>query len=54
MPGKHTNVLAVKTAVHISRVSLNSRFAGEIRCFVVCLDVLCTSLMASLAFLLWN
>lgn len=40
MPGKHTNVLAAKTAAHISSVSLNSRFAGEIRCFAVCLDVL--------------
>lgn len=40
VPGKHTDVLAVKTAVHISSVSLNSRFAGEIRRFVVCLDVL--------------
>lgn len=36
MPDKHTNVLAVETAVHISNVSLNSRSAGEIRCFVVC------------------
>lgn len=40
MPSKYADVLAVKTAAHISSVSLNSRFAGEIRCFVVCLDVL--------------
>lgn len=37
MPGKHMNVLAVRTAAHISSVSLISRFAREIRCFVACL-----------------
>lgn len=37
VPGKHTNVLGVKTAAHTSSLSLVSRFAGEIRCLVVCL-----------------